>query len=110
VAYHALTDAVAQGLITEEQIDQSVFRLLRARFQLGLMDDDKEVSWSSIPISVVESEKHKNMALEMARKSMVLLNNKNNTLPLSKDLKKIAVMGPAANDSVMLWANYNGFP
>ena len=110
VAYHALADAVAQGLITEEQIDQSVFRLLRARFQLGLMDDDKEVSWSSIPISVVESEKHKNMALEMARKSMVLLNNKNNTLPLSKDLKKIAVMGPAANDSIMLWANYNGFP
>lgn len=108
--YRALSDAVKQNLITEEQIDKSLFRLLRARFQLGLMDDDKLVAWSSIPISLVECEEHKMMALEMARKSIVLLNNKNNTLPLNKNLKKIALMGPAANDSVMLWANYNGFP
>ena len=108
--YHALNDAVKQGLITEEQIDKSLFRLLRARFQLGLMDDDQQVSWSSIPISVVECDEHKAMALEMARKSIVLLKNKNNTLPLNKNSKRVAVMGPAANDSVMLWANYNGFP
>ena len=109
-SYKALKDAVERGLITEEQIDKSVFRLLRARFQLGLMDKDEDVSWSTIPISVVECDEHKNMALEMAQKSIVLLNNKNNTLPLNKNLKKVAVMGPAANDSVMLWANYNGFP
>ena len=108
--YKALIEAVNTGLITEEQIDVSVFRLLRARFELGLFDDDSLVSWSNIPMSVVESEKHKAKALEMARKSMVLLSNKNNTLPLSKDLKKVAVMGPNANDSVMLWANYNGTP
>lgn len=108
--YHALNDVVKQGLISEEQVDKSLYRLLRARFQLGLMDDDKEVSWSSIPLSVVESDAHKAMALEMARKSIVLLNNEKNTLPLSKDLKKVAVIGPAANDSVMQWANYNGFP
>jgi beta-glucosidase len=87
-----------------------VFRLLRARFQLGLFDKDEDVSWSSIPYSVVECEEHKAKALEMARKSIVLLSNKNRTLPLSKKLKKVAVIGPNAQDSVMLWANYSGTP
>ena len=109
-AYHALGEAVRKGLISEEKINESVFRLLRARFQLGMFDDDSLVSWSSIPYSVVACEKHREKALEMARKSMVLLTNKNNTLPLSKNAKKIVVMGPNANDSVMLWANYNGTP
>ena len=108
--YRSLVDAVKEGLITEEQIDVSVFRLLRARFELGLFDNEDLVPWSKIPMSVVESEKHVTKALEMARKTMVLLSNKNNTLPLSKNLKKVAVMGPNASDSVMLWANYNGFP
>jgi beta-glucosidase len=108
--YKALINACKEGLISEKQIDVSVLRLLRARFQLGLFDKDEDVSWSSIPYSVVESDKHKAKALEMARKSIVLLSNKNNTLPLSKNLKKIAVMGPNANDSVMLWANYAGTP
>ena len=49
-------------------------------------------------------------ALDMARKSIVLLKNKNNMLPLDKNIKKIAVVGPNAADSTMLWANYNGFP
>ncbi|MDR0384877.1 MAG: glycoside hydrolase family 3 C-terminal domain-containing protein, partial [Prevotellaceae bacterium] len=108
--YRAMVNACKAGLISEKQIDVSVFRLLRARFQLGLFDKDEDVSWSSIPYSVVESEKHKAKALEMARKSIVLLSNKNKTLPLSKDLKKVAVIGPNANDSVMLWANYSGTP
>jgi len=108
--YRALIDAYKAGLISEKQIDVSVHRLLRARFELGLMDDDSVVPWASIPMSVVESEKHLAKALEMARKSMVLLSNKNNTLPLSKNLRKVAVMGPNANDSVMQWANYNGIP
>ena len=109
-AYGALVDAVKAGLITEEQIDISVLRLLRARFELGLMDDDSQVSWASIPMTVVESKKHLDKATEMARKSMVLLSNKNKTLPISKTINKIAVLGPNANDSIMLWANYNGTP
>lgn len=109
-AYESLLDAVKDGLITEEQIDASVFRLLRARFELGNFDADNNVSWASIPMSVVESKKHLDKALEMARKSIVLLSNKSNTLPLTKDVKKIAVLGPNANDSVMLWANYSGTP
>ncbi|MDR1594133.1 MAG: glycoside hydrolase family 3 C-terminal domain-containing protein [Prevotellaceae bacterium] len=108
--YRTIVDACKAGLISEKQIDVAVFRLLRARFQLGLFDKDEDVSWSSIPYSVVESEEHKAKALEMARKSIVLLSNKNKTLPLSKDLKKVAVIGPNANDSVMLWANYSGTP
>lgn len=109
-SYWALDEALEKGLITETKINESVFRLLRARFELGMFDDDSLVSWSSIPYSVVCCDKHKAKALEMARKSMVLLSNKNNTLPLSKSIKKVAVMGPNANDSVMLWANYNGTP
>ena len=101
-SYWALDEALEKGLITETKINESVFRLLRARFELGMFDDDSLVSWSSIPYSVVCCDKHKAKALEMARKSMVLLSNKNNTLPLSKSIKKVAVMGPNANDSVML--------
>lgn len=107
-SYAALTEAVKRGLITEEQIDVAVFRLLRARFELGMFDDDSEVSWASIPYSVVESQKHLDKAEEMARKSMVLLKN-NGVLPLAKNAK-IAVLGPNAADSIMLRANYNGFP
>ncbi|MDR0688262.1 MAG: glycoside hydrolase family 3 C-terminal domain-containing protein [Prevotellaceae bacterium] len=109
-SYKALAEACKAGLISEEQLDASVHRLLRARFELGLFDDDARVAWASIPMSVVESGKHRAKALEMARKSIVLLKNKNGALPLSKNLSKVAVLGPNANDSVMMWGNYNGIP
>lgn len=109
-SYQSLKEAIQKGIISEEKINESVFRLLRARFQLGMFDDDQLVPWNSIPYSVVNSEKHQEKALEMARKSMVLLSNKNNALPLSKKLRKIAVLGPNANDSVMMWGNYSGIP
>ncbi len=108
--FRALKDALASGQIDQAAIDQAVLRLLMARFELGMFDEDRVVPWSSIPMSVVECDKHKAQALEMARKSMVLMKNSNNTLPLSKNLKKIAVVGPNADDSVMMWANYNGIP
>jgi beta-glucosidase len=108
--YKMLGEAVQKGLITEEKIDRSLFKLLRARFDLGLFDPDSLVYWTSIPMSVVNCPKHQAKALEMARKSIVLLSNKKQILPLSKSIRKIAVMGPNANDSVMQWANYNGTP
>lgn len=108
--YLSLTKAVKEGFITESQLDVSLYRILKARFELGLMDDDKDVSWAQIPISVVDSEPHKAMALEMAQKSITLLKNENNILPLSKEVKKIAVIGPNADDSIAMWGNYNGFP
>lgn len=109
-SYASLKEAIQKGLISEEKINESVFRLLRARFQLGMFDDDKLVSWSDIPYSVVNSKEHQAKALDMARKSIVLLSNKNNILPLSKKLGKIAVLGPNANDSIMMWGNYSGIP
>jgi beta-glucosidase len=108
--YNSLKEAVQKGLITEAKIDTSLLRLLRARFDLGTFDPDTLVSWTKIPMTEVESPEHRLQALVMARKSMVLLSNKKQTLPLSKSIRKIAVMGPNANDSVMQWANYNGFP
>ena len=108
-SYGSLGEAVEKGFITEEDIDESVFRLLRARFQLGIMDDPSLVSWNAIPYSVVNSPEHQAQALDMARKSMTLLTN-DGTLPLSKSLKKIAVLGPNAADSIMMWGNYCGTP
>lgn len=110
VSYPKLKEAIEKGLISEEHINESVFRLMRARIQLGMFDDDSLVEWSRIPYSVVGSEEHRAQALDMARKSMTLLTNRNDVLPLSKKLRKIAVVGPNAADSVMMWGNYNGTP
>ena len=109
-SYRSLIDAVQKGLIKESQLDVSLRRLFKGRFELGMFDPDEMVKWSKIPYSIVDCQANKEKALKMARESMVLLKNKNNTLPLSKKIKTIAVVGPNANDSVMLWANYNGFP
>ncbi len=106
VDFANLPDAVRKGLIDEKRIDMSLLRLLKARFELGEMNE-KPV-WD-IPYSVVNSQEHQNLALRMTQESLVLLLNKNNILPLNKT-QKIALMGPNANDSVMQWGNYNGFP
>lgn len=107
--YKHLGKATRQGLITEEQINTSVRRLLAGRFALGDLDPDNEVEWTKIPSSVICSKEHRQLALDMARESIVLLQN-DGTLPLSKGAKDIVVMGPNAKDSVMMWGNYNGFP
>ena len=107
--YKQLPEAVAKGLITEQEINKHLLNVLIGRFDLGEMDDDALVPWSKIPTSVLNNKEHQKLSLEMALKSMTLLQNKNNTLPLSKS-KKIAVVGPNANDKPMLWGNYNGTP
>ncbi len=109
-SYKALVESVQKGLIKESDIDVSVKRLMKARFELGEMDDLKDVSWTRIPYSVVASAKHDSLSLDMARKSMTLLMNKDNALPLKRGGLTIAVVGPNANDSVMQWGNYNGTP
>ncbi|MFM2292593.1 MAG: Xylan 1,4-beta-xylosidase precursor [Bacteroidota bacterium] len=108
-SYPALMESVEKGLIKESDIDVSINRLLKARFELGEMDDPSLVSWTKIPYSVVASAAHDSLAYVTALKSMVLLQNKNAILPLKKGMT-IAVMGPNACDSVMLWGNYNGTP
>lgn len=109
-SYKSLVESVKMGYISEKDIDVAVKRLLKARIELGEMDDLKDVSWSKIPYSVVASKLHDDLALESAYKSMTLLLNKNNTLPLKRGGLTVAVMGPNANDSVMQWGNYNGTP
>ncbi|MBV4360464.1 glycoside hydrolase family 3 C-terminal domain-containing protein [Pinibacter aurantiacus] len=108
--YTTLVNAVKQGLISESKIDESVQHLFEIRFRLGMFDPASMVSYSTIPESVLESAPHKAQALLMARESIVLLKNANNLLPLSKSVKKIAVLGPNANDSIAVLGNYNGFP
>lgn len=108
--YRHLPDAVKAGQITEEQINKSVVRLLEARFELGDFDPDGLVPWTKIPESVIACKEHKELALQMAREQMVLLHNRNNTLPLEKDASKIMVIGPNAADSLMLWGIYYGQP
>lgn len=106
---NSLLGAVNQGLITEGDIDRSVTRLLLARMRLGEFDPADSVPFSTIPLSVLENKEHQALALETARKSMVLLENKNQTLPFSKSVKKVAVIGPNANNEEILLGNYNGF-
>jgi len=106
----SLPDAVRQGLIREAQIDTSVYRLFLARFKLGMFDDQSKVRWASIPISDLDSPMHHTLALHAARESIVLLKNERNTLPLSKSLKTVAVIGPNADQWRMLLGNYNGMP
>ncbi len=107
--YASLPRAVKKGLIAESTIDTSVVRLLKARFEVGDFDDETLVPWKRTGEEMIATPEHHQLALQMARESMVLLQNRNNILPLKKDMK-IAVMGPNANDSVTLWSNYNGYP
>jgi beta-glucosidase len=108
--YKLLPEAVKKGLITEAEIDQRLMRVLVGRFELGEMDDDSIVPWTKIPISIVNNDQHRALALEMSRQSMTLLQNKNNILPLNRSITRVAVIGPNANDKPMLWGNYNGTP
>ena len=109
-SYPALIEAVQKGLINEKEIDISLRRLFEARIKLGMFDSQKEVKYSKIPITVLDSPKNKRLALEAARKSIVLLKNQNGILPLKKNIKTIAVIGPNANDEEVLLGNYNGTP
>lgn len=104
--YRKLADAVKAGIISEEQIDISVKRLLKARFELGEMEESHP--WA-LPYSIVDCPEHRHLALQIAHETMTLLQNKENILPLDKHAK-VAVIGPNANDSVMQWGNYNGTP
>ncbi len=106
--YRALVDAVKTGLITEPEINRSLERLFVARFKLGMFDPPERVPFSSIPYSEVDSPEHRKIALEAARKSIVLLKN-DGTLPVKPGVKKIAVIGPAADDPEAILGNYNGF-
>jgi len=106
--YNKLPEAVENGLINESEVDELLKELLMSRFRLGLMDDESIVPFSNLKPEIVNCDEHKALAREVAAKSMVLLKNRNNTLPLRKDLKKLFVTGPIATSTEALLANYHG--
>lgn len=107
-AYQYLKDAVRKNLLNESDIDIAVKRLFTARFKLGLFDPPERVPYTQIPITENAKPEHRQLALEAARKSIVLLKNDKNILPLNKDIKTIAVIGPNADVVEVLYGNYNG--
>ena len=109
-AYKSIPEAVHHGFISEAEADKHVIRLLEGRFDLGEMDDPSLVEWSKIPYSAMSTRESANLSLVMARKSIVLLQNRNGILPLKKNGEKIAVIGPNADNTPMMWGNYNGMP
>ena len=108
-AYRSIPEAVKRGFITEAEVDKHVIRLLEGRFDLGEMDDPSLVEWSKIPYSAMSTKESANLSLNMARQTLVLLQNNNNILPLNKK-EKIAIIGPNADNMPMMWGNYNGTP
>ena len=109
-AYKSIPEAVRRGLITEAEVDKHVVRLLEGRFDLGEMDDPALVEWSRIPFSAMSTRQSAQLSLDMARQSIVLLQNKHQVLPLQKGRERIAVIGPNADNAPMMWGNYNGTP
>ncbi|MGB6430568.1 MAG: glycoside hydrolase family 3 C-terminal domain-containing protein, partial [Candidatus Acidiferrales bacterium] len=106
----ALVEAVHKGLITEAAINTSVERLFRARMQLGMFDPPEMVPYSKIPYSENDSPEHRQLALEAAKESIVLLQNSHGILPLAASVTSITVIGPSADDPDTLLGNYNGTP
>jgi beta-glucosidase len=108
--YANLAEAVHRGLVTEAELDRSLERLFLARVRLGMFDDPAQVPYAQIPYSVVDDEEHRALAERTAEASVVLLKNAGDTLPLRRDLGSIAVIGPNADNWLMLLGNYNGVP
>ena len=108
--YSTLPEAVKQGFISEKKIDRAVKRLMKARFLLGMFDPPEKVAYAQIPFSENDTKEHRQLARQVAQKSMVLLKNDKGMLPLSKQIKKIAVVGPYADNVDVLVGNYHGTP
>ena len=106
----ALLEAVKNGLLTAEDINIAVKRLFTARFRLGMFDPPEMVKYNQLSIVENDSKEHRLLSLRAAHESIVLLKNENSVLPLKKDLKRIAVIGPTADSYTMLLGNYNGTP
>ncbi|MBY9012765.1 MAG: glycoside hydrolase family 3 C-terminal domain-containing protein [Candidatus Lokiarchaeota archaeon] len=105
-----IKSAVENKLLKEETIDKALHRLFRARFLLGMFDPPELVPYTNIPYEVNDCEEHRQLALEAAKKTIVLLKNEGNLLPLKKNIKKIAVIGPTADNKDVLLGNYSGTP
>lgn len=107
--FMCLTDGLKKGLVKESDLDQHLRKTLYGRMELGMFDPAEMLPWAGLGPEVISSASNDQLAIQAARESMVLLENKN-VLPLSKQLKTIAVVGPNADDAAMLNGNYGGTP
>lgn len=107
-SYPKIINAIEQGMLTEAVVDRNLKELLRTRFRLGLFDPPEQVPFNQIGPEVIGCDKHIELAREAAVKSIVLLKNKDQCLPLSKELRKVYVTGPMATHVQALLANYYG--
>src|SRR5262249_49895808 len=101
--------AVEKGLITEVEIDTAARRLMLARLRLGMFDPPERVKYAQIPYGVNLAEDHDRLARRLAQEAIRVLQN-DGLLPLARDLKTIAVIGPNADDLQTLLGNYYGTP
>ena len=108
--YPHLNEAIKSGYLTENDLNISLTRLFEARMKLGMFDPPSMVPYASITPDANNTKENSAFARKVAQESIVLLKNENNLLPLSKKVKKIAVIGPYANDTSVLLGNYNGTP
>ena len=108
--YASLPFAVENRLLTPADVDLAVKRLFEARFRLGMFDPPESVPWSKLTIADNDTPAHRQLALEAARKSVVMLKNERNTLPLKSSVKTIALVGPNADSLPVLLGNYAGTP
>lgn len=104
----SLLDAVHMGLCSEADVDRALARLLRTRFRLGMFDPEERVPFSRIPLSVVGCDAHRQLALQAAQASLVLLKNANNALPLGDETRYMVLGGPHAVSVEALLGNYFG--
>jgi beta-glucosidase len=108
--YESLVEAMQRGLISEGEIDRALEKLFVARIRLGMFDPLDRVPYAKIPYSENDAPAHRELALQVARESIVLLKNEKAILPFSKNIRRIAVVGPAADDPDTILANYHGTP
>ena len=108
-SYRSLLQSMEKGLIAEADLDGALRRILRGRIELGTLDPEEDSPWAYLGASDISSPEHAALARKAAREAMVLLKN-NGILPLSKDIKKIAVVGPNADNASVHNGNYNGTP
>jgi beta-glucosidase len=108
--FRVLPLAVANRLLSPAEVDLAVKHLFEARFRLGMFDPPESVPWSKLTLVDNDTPAHRQLALEAARKSIVLLKNERNVLPLKSSVKTIAVVGPNADSLPVLLGNYNGTP
>lgn len=109
ISFIALKDALKEGMIKESDLDGHLRRVLTGRFELGMFDPAEMLPWANLGPEVISSEANDALAVQSAREGMVLLKNEG-VLPLSKDVRKLLVVGPNADNVEMLNGNYGGTP